>query len=112
MKMKVIIQRSFAQQWSDPLMNYIYRHIEVLQLPENRDIINDIDTLFSYINHLVEEFVLSNPSYKKPTALSISYLQPSCCPPSIHISYKTEKIEIKESFLTPDLKLKDHEKFV
>ena len=97
MQMNLTIKQTREGQWDDQMMNYIFRHLEVLQLPENVEIIQDMDTLFSYINHLVEEFTLSNPAYRKPTSFSICYCRPTCCPPSIHINYINESITIKSS---------------
>lgn len=92
MNWKLNIQNKEPLQ--EPMLTYITDHLLILDEPENRDIINDMESLFSYITHLMQEFQAANKNYRKPTSMSICYCNPICCPPSIKINYQTLQINI------------------
>jgi hypothetical protein len=84
-----------ASQLFDPLMACLYayaKHIE--EVPEIYGI-QDMDTLFTFLQSRMEEFMNANPRYRKPASMELCYCRPSCCPATIRVAYLDQKFTIK-----------------
>lgn len=98
MKVKLQFDHGDAAQgfWKDPLLTYIAEHLKVITHKENRDIVKSMETMFTYINHLIDEFMTANVRYRKPSGFSICFCRPSCCDHKIKIEYQNQSITIKQ----------------
>ena len=79
----------------DPMMRQLLIYIcHIILEPDVYDIQN-LDTLFTFMKSRMEEFMKSNPSYRKPAGLELCYWRPSRCAPTIRVAYLDQKFTIK-----------------
>ncbi len=79
----------------EPLMKYLADYAwEMSNHPEIYGI-STMDDCFTYVVHLMKQFMDTNPTYSRPAGLSVTYVNPACCPASINITYNTHKITLK-----------------
>lgn len=84
-----------ASQLFDPCMAYLYAYAKhVAEVPEIYGI-QDMDTLFTFLQSRMQEFMKANPRYRKPASLEMCYCRPSCCPPTIRVAYLEQRFTIK-----------------
>lgn len=81
--------------FKEPMMAQLYQYVIQIQSEPDLYGIQDMDTLFSFLQSRMEEFMKANPSYRKPAGLELCYCRPSCCPPTIRINYLHQKVTIK-----------------
>ena len=83
------------QPWKDPLLKFLYEYALHIDLEPEVYGIQDMDTLFTFLQSRIEEFMKANPAYRKPAGLELCYCRPSCCPPTIRVAFLDQKITIK-----------------
>ncbi len=94
--MELIIDQTHPPSlFFDPLMAQLFayaKHVE--EVPEIYGI-QDMDTLFTFLQSRMEEFMKVNGGYRKPSGLEVCYCRPSCCPPTIRVAYLEQRFTIK-----------------
>lgn len=81
--------------WKDPMMAQLFDYVQHIEQVPDIYGIQDMDTLFTFLQSRMEEFMKSNPGYRKPAGLELCYCRPSCCPPTIRVAYLDQKFTIK-----------------
>ena len=81
--------------FKDELLRYLYAYSIHVEVEPDIYGIQDMDTLFTFLQSRMEEFMKANPSYRKPAGLELCYCRPSCCPPTIRVAYLDQKFTIK-----------------
>ena len=81
--------------YKDPLFRHLASSIEELGKDYIKGMFQDMDTIFGFLQSRMEEFFKANPRYVKPAGLSLCYCRPSCCAPTIKLSYLSDFITIK-----------------
>lgn len=89
--------------WKDPMMAQLFAYVQHIEREPDIYSIQDMDTLFTFLQHRMEEFMKANRTYRKPAGLELCYCRPSCCAPTIRMSFLNQSFTIK-------LKPLDHEK--
>ena len=92
--MQLTITQHLDQQITEPLMVQLREYaLLIAKYPHEFDI-HTMEDMYQFIQGRIAEFIKVNPTYIKPTGLTISYYKPSCCPASISISYRSNTIKI------------------
>lgn len=81
--------------FKDPLLRYVYGFAMLVELEPDYLGITELDTLFTFLQQCMGEFMKANPEYRKPAGLELCYCRPSCCPPTIRVGYLDQKFTIK-----------------
>ena len=89
-----IVKFSEGARYADPLHHYLAEWAEVLA-SEKIESLTDLDSIFHYLVHQMDQFLRANPRYVKPAGLHLVHNRPSCCPATVKIEYRNEFIILK-----------------
>ncbi|AWW32412.1 hypothetical protein DN752_20955 [Echinicola strongylocentroti] len=79
----------------DMLFNYLHGYMRHIMRKDHHDLRRNMEQLFVTLEQLIKDFHKSNPGYRKPVGLHITFNRPSCCPATFRISYLKNEIIIK-----------------
>lgn len=82
--------------WKDPMMHQLFALVRQIETGPDKYEIKDMDTLFTFLQRRMEEYIKAYPEYRKPAGLELRYSRPSCCPPTIRMSYINQSFTIKQ----------------
>lgn len=92
-----LIVTSYKEEtlYKDPLFRYLAGYIEEMCQKYAQGMFRNLDVVFGFLQTRMEEFIEANPRYVKPAGLALCYCRPSCCEPTIRLSYLNDFITIK-----------------
>lgn len=94
-KLKVVLTHD-PGEGIDPLFRYLSGYARELTESYCADLFQDMDMVFGFLQTRMEEFFKANPGYRKPAGLSLCYSRPSCCAPTITLSYLDQSVIISK----------------
>jgi hypothetical protein len=92
--MELTLTTTTDKPWKDPLLKALFDYtVQVITEPTIYRI-GDMDTLFTFLQGRMGEFLKANPKYQKPAGLQLRYSRPSCCAPTIEGIYLDQKFTV------------------
>lgn len=80
----------------DPLFRYLSGYMEELSRDYAKGMFSELEDAFRFMQSRMESFFEVNPNYKKPASLALCYCRPSCCEPTIRLSYMNDFVVLKK----------------